>query len=77
VATAISYKIEKDVPPTAVFTDTTYTYTADTSIHYLSDANYVKTASVSNGVLTITTITNASSIIPITAITASVAGPTS
>lgn len=75
VATAISYTIKTNVPSGAVFTDTTYTATKNTTIHYLSDANYVKTTTVSNGVLTITTVTNASSITPITAITPSVAGP--
>jgi len=75
IATAISYTIKTSVPSGAVFTDTTYTATANTTIHYLNDANYVKTATVSNGVLTITTITNASSITPVTAITPSVAGP--
>ena len=75
VATAISYTIKTSVPSGAVFTDTTYTVTKNTTIHYLNDAKYVKTATISNGVLTITTVTNASSITPITAITPSVAGP--
>lgn len=42
-----------------------------TTINYLSDANYVKTAEVTNGVLTITTVSNASSITVAAASTAS------
>ena len=64
------FTLGKSVPSNAVFTDTTYTATANTTIHYLNDANYVKSASVSQGTLLITTVTNASTITPVTAITA-------
>ena len=65
------FTLGKSVPSNAVFTDTTYTATANTTINYLSDANYVKEASVSDGVLHLTTITAAPTITPVTAITAS------
>lgn len=48
-----------------------YTATANTTINYLKDANYIKSASVTNGVLTITAVTDASTITPVTAINAS------
>ena len=70
------YTIATSVPSGAVFCDTTYTSTASTTINYLQDANYIKAASVSNGVLTITAITNASTITPVTAITPTVNGAT-
>ena len=60
----------KAVPADAVFTDTTYTATAATTINYLNDADYVKSVSVNLGVLHITTVTNAPTITPVTAITA-------
>ena len=63
------YTIAKSVPSNAVFTDTTYTATASTTINYLNDANYVKGASVNLGVLHITTVSNAPTIKPVTAIT--------
>lgn len=64
------FTLGKSVPDNAVFTDTTYTATANTTIHYLNDSNYVKSASVNQGTLLITTVTNASTITPVTAITA-------
>ena len=76
IATAINYTINKSVPSNAIFSDTTYTATANTTIHYLNDANYIKTASVDGGVLTITAITNASTIKPVTAINPTTNGAT-
>jgi len=58
------------VPANAVFTDTTYDVTKTSSaINYLNDANYVKTASVSAGVLHLTTVTNAPTVQPVTDVT--------
>lgn len=64
------FTLGKSVPANAVFTDTTYTATASTTINYLNNGSYVKEASVSQGVLHLTTVSDAPTITPVTAITA-------
>ena len=60
--------VTTDASGNIIITSKTYGVTGSTTINYLNDANYVKTASVSGGTLTITTIDNAPTITAVTAI---------
>ena len=60
--------VTTDASGNIIITSKTYSVTGSTTINYLNDANYVKTAVVSDGTLTITTINNAPTITAVTAI---------
>ena len=60
--------VTTDTSGNIIITSKTYSVTGSTTINYLKNANYVETASVSGGTLTITTIDDAPTIAAVTAI---------